>query len=484
MNNPMMKTRLQTALLLGGALLLSACASLRQSQEIPAPVKEALTKAALPDNALAAVVLPLDARESGLRLQPQRPMSPGSTMKLVTAIVGLDKLGPNWRGRTELLATAAPQGDTLPGPLYLRGGADTDLDWGALAMLLRQLREQGVRQIQGGLVVDRTLFKPARIDIGVPPFDEAPEFQYNVIPDALYLNGVMLGLQLQSDGERLAVARLSPGWAGLEVDASGLNLNDAACKDWDSKGWKIPQLANEGRKLLLLGQYPRNCSQSTEINSLERQAVTAAAVRQLWRELGGEIGPGDVEGATPAGAKVLATHQGRPLAEVIRGMMKRSDNPLTRLVYLSLGAKAAQGEEETRAAAERTVREWFAAKGIATQGLVLENGSGLSRSERISPAQMAALLLAAQDGPWLAELQQSLPIAGYDGTMARRLKGTPAEIRARLKTGTLRDAVGLAGFVPDSQGRVWVVAAMVNDEKAAAKGRPVLDALIDWVSRQ
>jgi D-alanyl-D-alanine carboxypeptidase/D-alanyl-D-alanine-endopeptidase (penicillin-binding protein 4) len=165
-------------------------------------------------------------------------------------------------------------------------------------------------------------------------------------------------------------------------------------------------------------------------------------------------------------------------------MLKPSDNPLTRLVYLRLGAQAAQGEEETRAAAERVVREWFAAKGIATEGLVLDNGSGLSRSERISPAQMAALLLAANDGKWLPELQQALPIAGFDGTMSRRLKESPAANRARLKTGTLRDAVGLAGFVPDSQGRIWVVAAMVNDEKASAKGRPVLDALIDWLARR
>ncbi len=163
-------------LILFTSLALSGCASWRVSSDIPAPVREALAKAALPDSALAAVALPLDARDSGLRLQAARPMSPGSTMKLVTTIVALDQLGPNWRGRTELLADAAPQGDTLPGPLYLRGGADPDLDWGVLSGLLRKVREQGVRMIQGGLVVDRHLFRPARFDIGVPPFDEAPEY--------------------------------------------------------------------------------------------------------------------------------------------------------------------------------------------------------------------------------------------------------------------------------------------------------------------
>jgi len=477
-----MNQHLRNFVLIGSTLLLSACASWRTSSEVPLPVREALAKAGLPDSALAAVALPLDARDTGLRLQPQRAMSPGSTMKLVTAVVGLDKLGPNARGRTDLLAAAPPQGELLAGPLYLRGGADTDLDWGALAGLLRNLREQGVRVIEGGLVVDRTLFRPARFDIGVPPFDEQPEFQYNVIPDALYLNGTMLDFHLRSDGERVT-ARIGPAWSGLAVDSSALSLNDKACKDWED-GWKIPRVSADGKTALLQGSFPKHCGQKPELNVHERQGVTAAAVRQLWRELGGEIGPGDLEGPTPAGARLLASHQGRPLTEVVRRMLKPSDNPLTRLVYLRLGAQAAQGEEETRAAAERVVREWFAAKGIATEGLVLDNGSGLSRSERISPAQMAALLLAANDGNWLPELQQALPIAGFDGTMSRRLKESPAAQRARLKTGTLRDAVGLAGFVPDSQGRLWVVAAMVNDEKAAAKGRPVLDALIDWLARR
>lgn len=473
---------LRSTALLGSALLLSACASFRVSNEIPPPVREALGKAGMPDSALAAVALPLDARDSGLRLQPQRPMSPASTMKLVTTIVALDKLGPNWRGRTELLADAAVQGDVLAGPLYLRGAADADLDWGALQAMLRKVREQGLRVIQGGLVVDRTLFRPARFDTGQPPFDEQPEFQYNVIPDALYLNGAMLDFHLQADGERVT-ARVGPSWSGLAVDASALGLNDKACKDWED-GWKIPRVSADGKTAILQGAFPKNCSQKPELNVHERQAVTAAAVRQLWRELGGEIAAGDVEGATPAGARVLAAHRSRPLTEVLRGMMKSSDNPLTRLIYLSVGAQAATPEDSTFAAADRAVRSWFAEHGIATEGLVLENGSGLSRIERISPAQMAALLLAANDGKWLPELQQALPVAGYDGTMARRLKDSPAAQRARLKTGTLRDAVALAGFVPDSQGRMWIVAAMVNDEKAAAKGRPVLDALIDWLARR
>ncbi|QPF71797.1 D-alanyl-D-alanine carboxypeptidase/D-alanyl-D-alanine-endopeptidase [Roseateles sp. DAIF2] len=481
------KKKIRQLGLLAAALALSGCASLAPiGPGLPEEVRAALAKAELPESALAVVAFPLDASRQqlgGLRVQPDRPMQPASAMKLVTGAVALDRLGPNSRGRTELLAEGPISGEVLEGPLYLRGGADDQLDWGALWLMLRQLREQhGLREIRGGLVVDRGLFVPGRLDIGVPPFDEAPEFQYNVIPDALYLNGQLLGLLLQSDATTLN-ARLFPAWPGMRVDTSAVKLDERACRDWE-RGWQLPAVAQDasGATVRLAGSFPKNCKVEPQLNLIERQWIATQALRQIWRELGGTIAGEDRDGATPAGAVVLARHQGRPLAELMRGMMKSSDNPLTRLVYLRLGAAAAAPGEDTRAAAERTVRAWFAEQGLDSTGLVLDNGSGLSRSERISAQQLAGLLQAAQRGRHGPELLVTLPVAGVDGTLSRRLKEGPAAGRARLKTGSLNSAVALAGYVPDAGGHTWVVAAMLNDPKASAKGRPVLDTLIDWLA--
>ena len=114
---------------------------------------------------------------------------------------------------------------------------------------------------------------------------------------------------------------------------------------------------------------------------------------------------------------------------------------------------------------------------------MLDNGSGLSRSERISPWQMAQLLKAAYFGRHASELMMSLPTVGVDGTMRNRLKTGPATGWARLKTGTLRNVVALAGYVNDGQGRPWVVAMMVNHDTLADQARPVLDALVDHIAR-
>ncbi|RZL33478.1 MAG: hypothetical protein EOP35_17785, partial [Rubrivivax sp.] len=307
--------------LFAAALLLAGCAT---TTVMPGPVQAALDKAGLPADSLGFVLQPLDGSRPALQRRAEDAMSPGSTMKLVTAIVALDKLGINHRGRTELLAAAAPVGGVIDGPLILRGGADPDLDWPALWWLLRQLRESGVREIRGGLVVDRTLFNPTRFDVGLPPFDEAPEFGYNVIPDALNLNGSLLDFELQATSDGVA-ARTLPALAGLNVDASAMTLSARVCKDWD-EDWKpaIVQPAGDGFALKLQGAFPAGCHQRAPLQLVDRQWLVTHAVRQLWAELGGTMGPGDVEAAAPAGAVVLATHRGLPrrfvrLRRLVRG---------------------------------------------------------------------------------------------------------------------------------------------------------------------
>lgn len=479
---------LRAACLATACWLLSACASVHAPQStLPPPVQAALAAAQVPPTALGYTAFPLEAPADGLRWRADAPMQTGSTMKVVTAIVALDRLGPNWRGRTELLAAGPLANGVLDGPLVLRGGADADLHWGDLWQLLRQAREAGIREVRGGLLIDRGLFEPARED-RVPPFDDAPEFPYNVIPDALHLNGNLLDLHLSADATQLQ-ARWFPAWDGLQADTSALQLVDAPCAQWEDH-WRLPEVQRQaqGWVVKLQGAFPRHCRQVQALNLLDRDELAQAALLQLWRELGGSASTAGV-GSTPAGARVLASHRARPLAEVLRSAMKSSDNALTRLVYLRLGTlpgAAVPAPEAppttTRAAAEIQVRQWLAQRQLDGSSLVLDNGSGLSRTERMSPTLLGQMLAAASREPYAPELMSSLPLAGVDGTMGRRLKGTAAEGRARLKTGTLRDTVGLAGYVQDARQRTWVVAALVNHDADAAKGRAVVDALMAHIA--
>jgi serine-type D-Ala-D-Ala carboxypeptidase/endopeptidase (penicillin-binding protein 4) len=480
------------ALLLGWLSVLGGCANMATStptnratpSPLPGPVQNALSQHEIPASALGFTAFPLDAPNTGWRWQAEQSMLPGSTMKVVTAIVALDKLGPNWRGRTELLAAGELQDGVLHGPLVLRGGFDAALDWGALASLLREARESGIQGVQGGVLLDRSRAQPGREDVGVAPFDEAPEWPYNAIPDALNLNGNLISLVLKSDRSGLQ-AHLSPAWPGLLVDASGMSLVDKPCAEW-GEVWAKPEVqsAADHVTVKLVGAFPRACAQRQAFSLVDRDALAGLAVKQLWAELGGSV-QGEVRsGPAPAGSRVVATHAAPPLAEWLRGTLKWSDNPLTRLLFLALGAEHPQAASfsSTRAAADAQVRDWLKTHGLPATSLVTDNGSGLSRAERLSPALLGGMLQAAADAPFAPELISGLPLAGVDGTMARRLKGTAAQAKARLKTGTLRDTAGVAGYVTDRSNRRWVVVALVNHPQAPAKGRPVLDALMAYIA--
>ena len=530
---------------------------------LPAVVADALQRAQLPADALAAVVLPVGqvpsvGRHAGTAprwaWQADRLMQPASTAKLVTTIVALDRLGPNMRGFTELLSTAPQQGDVLAGDLVLRGGADTELGLPQLWALLAELRWQGIREIAGDIVLDRTLFRPAGPSPRTAPFDAWPEMAYNQAPDALQLNGNLMGIELSSENPAApgqVVARALPPLPGVEIDASALRLTDRSCRDW-SEDWISPPLRAEpapGRlRITLRGGFPRACTQRTGLALIDSTALAERHLRWVWQSLGGEwrgtlreagtpliapvsaaaarqgvaqpaqpqpqpqpplsmaqlppvtapppsalaptgwVAPGvawaDSLGAMPPGMRLLARRLARPWGEVLRMTNKQSDNPSARLLYLSLGLAAMADEPAATTAdlAARAVTDWLAEHQIPSAGLVVDNGSGLSRMDRISPRQLALMLQAAQGGRWAPELLMSLPVAGVDGSMRNRLKTSPAAGRARLKTGSIKGVVALAGYVPDPQGRWWALAAMLNHEQAAA-ARPALDALVDWVAR-
>jgi D-alanyl-D-alanine carboxypeptidase/D-alanyl-D-alanine-endopeptidase (penicillin-binding protein 4) len=466
---------------------MALLAPLAHAQDtLPPAVLQALDAAGLPPGALAVAAVPLAHAAPPWGHQMQRPMQPGSAMKVLTSIVALDQLGPNHRGFTEL-ATAAPlEAGTLRGELVLRGGADAELGIAQLWALLVDLRAAGVRHIEGGLVVDRTRYRPARLDVGLPPFDSAPEFPYNVIPDALHLAGSLLPLQLRATDSGVLAATVPP-IEGLALDSSGMALVDARCSDWDDH-WKGAQVQAAGAELrvVLDGAFPRGCIVRTELQLVDRQALTERLFRTLWQGLGGTWTGRASEGPAPPGTRVLARRLARPWGELLRHLNKASDNAWTRLLFLELGVPAMQAEptRSTAELADAAVRRWLRAAGIDDAGLVTDNGSGLSRSERISPWQLARALAVASQGRHAADLAMSLPTAGVDGTMRNRLKASPAAGWARLKTGTLRNVVALAGYVRDAQGRPWAVAMMINDEQRASRGRPVLDALVDHIARQ
>jgi D-alanyl-D-alanine carboxypeptidase/D-alanyl-D-alanine-endopeptidase (penicillin-binding protein 4) len=185
------------------------------------------------------------------------------------------------------------------------------------------------------------------------------------------------------------------------------------------------------------------------------------------------------DGPVPAEARAVAVLPSPTLAEVVRDINKFSNNVMAR----QLVPDAGHGEPARRPAAEdadAAIRAWLDARGLAVPELVLENGSGLSRRERISAEGLGRVLQAAWKSAVMPELMASLPVTATDGTMKKRLKQNGVAGQAHIKTGSLEGVRSIAGYVLDKGGRRWIVVFFVNHANAGG-AQAAQDALLQWV---
>ncbi len=465
------------------AAIIFNCASLPvvAGDRIPAPVAAALKAADIPQSAVALVVQNTDARQPQLAVNDERPMNPASVMKLLTTYAALDLLGPAYTWKTEASAIASPVDGRLAGDLYIKGSGDPKLILEQFWLLLRQLRARGVRDIDGDLVLDSSAFDVR--DETPPPFDDKPLRPYNVTPNALLLNFKTVQLTLVPDSVHHKVDVLpEPRLDNLEI-VNRIQLEGATCGEWKD-ALQAGQTHHDGKnRLTLSGTYSVDCGEKGwNLAVLSHTEYIGAVFRQLWQELGGSFEGKVREGAAPIEGRLLAVIESPSLSEIVRDINKYSNNVMARQLYLTLGVDVHR-RAASPADAEAVIKTWLAVKGLNFPELVLENGAGLSRHERISASSLALLLQSAWASPLMPELMASMPLVAVDGTMKKRLKDRSVSGQAHIKTGTLDDVKTMAGYVRDKAGHYKIVVFLINHPKAEA-GQAAQDALLEWVYEQ
>ncbi|EXF96168.1 D-alanyl-D-alanine carboxypeptidase [Pseudomonas fluorescens HK44] len=447
---------------------------------LPPSVEKALKASKLQDNALSLVMIPLNGPGTPTVFNADVSVNPASTMKLVTTYAALEMLGPNHQWKTEFYTDGTLNGGILHGNLYLKGGGDPKLNMEKLWLLMRDLRANGVQQVTGDLVLDRSFFVQPQL----PEFNDDGKNEnkpFLVKPDALMVNLKALRFVARNDSGKVLVS-VEPPIASIRIDNQVKALSGKQC----SGGVRYNPVtqADGSVSVTVAGQLADGCSSQTYLSLLDHATYTAGAVRAIWQELGGSIQGKDRLAAVPKDAKVLARAFSPDLAEIIRDINKYSNNTMAQQLFLSLGAKyRTDADADDAKAAQRVVRQWLAKKGITAPHLVMENGSGLSRAERVSAREMASMLQAAWRSPYSAEFVSSLPISGMDGTMRKRLKTTAMRGEAHVKTGTLNTVRAIAGFSRDSNGNTWAVVAILNDP-APFGAHTVLDQVLLDLYRQ
>lgn len=467
------------ALRLALLLLLSAASAVQAQLTLPPPVAQSLAASKIPAGGVAVIVQEVGAPRAALSVNPAAPMNPASVMKLVTTYAALELLGPAYRWKTEAYAAGALRDGVLEGDLVLKGYGDPKLDLEAFWLLLRALRGKGLREIRGDLALDRSFFERPPGDAG--RFDGDTFRPYNVLPDALLLNYKSLRFVFTPDPERGAVRLyVEPRPPALEV-VNQLKLGEGACPEGSAFRDLLKATFEPPRqRATFAGQYRLSCGEKDlNVALLEPNDHVAGVMRQLWSELGGAWNGAARDALLPPGARLLHSMDSASLSEIVRDTNKFSNNIMARHLYLTLGAESG-GAPANAQKAFAAIKAWLAAKKIAAPELVMENGSGLSRIERISAANLAGLLQAAWRSPVMPELISSMPIVGLDGTMRRRLKNDGVTGQAHIKTGLLSDVRAMAGYVLDRTGRRHVVVMIVN-HPSAPETQTAFDALLRWV---
>lgn len=491
---------------------------------LPASVIDALKQANIPQTSVGVYVQAVDASQPLINHNAQKALNPASVMKLVTTNAALDLLTPAYRWKTEVYRDGKVVNGVLFGNLIIKGFGDPNFKAQDFWRLLMHVQQAGIHEIKGDLIIDKSLF--AKNNENLPAFDEEVWRAYNAKSSAFLVDGRHTSFRFSATDNAVNV---NEEFALDEVEViNNIQLSHDTCGDWRSRLLYTVQPKSHSDTVIVTfnGSFSPDCGERyLELSVLNDEQYAFYTFKKLWRELGGVFnGQLKVQLTTkkslklqvPTKSQLAVTEESslinnpndadnqklgvnldsnldrikvleqvsEPLGYVIRDLNKWSDNLMARQLLLTIAAEK-QLLPATEAKGAEVIENWLASKDIlfknsAASELVIENGSGLSRIERISSEHLGRMLVSAYNSQVMPELMASLPILGVDGTTQKRSKDSAVVGRAHLKTGSLDGVSAIAGYILNRQNKRYVLVVITNHVNAAAS-RPAQDALIEWI---
>jgi D-alanyl-D-alanine carboxypeptidase/D-alanyl-D-alanine-endopeptidase (penicillin-binding protein 4) len=423
------------------ALMLSAAAAM--------PLHRAIDDA-LDDPALAGSTLAVDLRDAATGAtvaarDADRRALPASTVKWLTAVAAAEHLDLDATLPTVLRATGSLREGVLDGDLIVVGGGDPTLTTEQIGAWAESLAGQGLQRVTGAVVGDASVFADARLGAGWA-WDDVP-YRFSAPVTGLIVD------------ENVATIAVSGGRSGLTVDA-GVH---APCVDVERVGGAgAPALRREPwlARWQLTGSLPVGERHTIRTPLADPPSCVAALLTAALTRAGVAVDGPPRAGVAPAQTTLVYTHEGPALRDVLHRMLKTSQNLYAESVLRHLDPGAGPA---TPAAGRDVVVATIAGAGVDVGAVRLVDGSGLSRYDAVTAAALADVTAWAWSQPWTDALVAMLPVGGVDGTLASRLRGTPAEGRVRAKTGSMTGVRNLVGYAEDADGRPLVVALVMDD---------------------
>lgn len=456
---------------------LACAASPAALAQLPDSLRQVINAQSLPVDSMGIWVQATDSSTPLVAHNADRLFNPASTIKLATTLAALLELGPAYTWRTDFRSDVPVENGVLRGDLIIRGtgdpGAVSEEHW----RMLRDLqRMTGLRRIEGNVILDAGYFMLPPGDPG--EFDGQPYRAYNQLPYALHVNSNAIRFHIIPDINGIRI-EAEPPLPGLTL-VNRLTAGSGNCDAWQ-RGIRYEV---DHQQVTFSGSYPVNCGTYELLRTAVAADVNAAELFKLhWAQWGGEL-TGDVlshQGSPLSYSHTLMVHHSRPLADLIRVANKWSHNVMTRHMALTLGAQR-MGEPATLEKARVSLIDVLSTAGVDTQGMFIDNGSGLSRVARISPRQLGQILQVGWESPRRPEFVSSLSISGIDGTTRRQYRNEARTGQMHLKTGLLNQVSAISGYVRNQCNEDMMVVLLVNHPEAhLGHGTRMQQTLLDWV---
>ncbi len=428
----------------------------------------------------AVYIISLDPEREIYSLNRSSLMIPASVNKLFVSAAALRQLGVNYSFRTAVYGDSIENPGRIKGDLYLKGFGDPELKTADLEALAFRLRAMGLKQVSGDLVADAGYFDTTSFGYGWM-WDEGP-YAYNAPISALSLNRntFEIGLRPGAKPGRRPQAELNPRAAYLSIENKATTIkpgNKARIKADRS-------FAGDGDLVSITGTMTADEGVNYLVRTVTNPALYCGTVfREALAANGIKILGTVKSGMVPSDKPELIRHASPPLYQIIRGMNKESDNFTAEMIFRQLGS--GQDSLSSDPAKNSKLTEMLKNMGFGEESFRIADGSGLSRYNLCSAEQLVKVLSETYRDPALRpELLASLPIAGADGTLARRLMGEEYKGIIRAKTGTLTGVSSLAGFVSGPDNKTYCFAIMFNNYTAKANQvRAIQDSIVARLAR-
>ena len=445
---------------------------------LPAGINNIVNKSGVPKKDISIYIKEVGKNGRELAsLNASTARTPASIIKVLSTYAAVAKLGFNYRWPTQFYKNGKIKNGVLYGDLIVKGFGDPSLSSRNLPSIVAKIKAKGIKQVKGNIVIDRTYFSVGSRNNS--NFDAHTYSAYNAMPDAMMFNE-RISIICVAPNKNKVYKKHADGSYRIKNNLKRVNKPCSGRYSWP--GAKVDNSSGVPT-VILQGKISKKCG-TRNISKVITKPYKSFyyAFKDALRKGGVKVSGKMRLNKVPKSSKILFTHYSKTLEKLVSTTAKKSNNLYARHILLYLGAKM-YGAPANLTKGRRAVEQILKSKGALGSGtLRIDNGSGLSRTAKLN-AKLLAQMYDNAYGRYGKRWMNTLSIAGVDGTIKRRFRGSVAQNRAWMKTGTLNRVKNIGGYVKSKTGRVYTLVIIVNTKEGRWKAAKLQNDIIKWLVR-